>query len=79
MYSGKFKVGDRIKVSSHSSCRPCVTGVIIKVDMSNGYNYHVKFDSKLKGHMDWCPYYEMELEPLIKVGEQLEFAFMKGV
>ena len=68
-----FKIGDKVKLrpgyikSFHQG-----TKVGRVISFSNSY-IRVKY-----GAFDECPYLPREIEREVRVGEQLEFSFMKG-
>lgn len=77
----KFRIGQKVRIlqPSEEHCsrygKPMnigVVGKIIKWDPKDEWAYTIKFNSG-----EELPYFELELESIFKVGEQLLFDFMK--
>lgn len=75
MIKHNFKVGDKVKLKSNYvdifRLQGTKVGEIIEFD---GKYIRVKFKGRLWGF----PYISHEIEHAVGVGEQLQFAFMKG-
>lgn len=78
-----MKVGDKVKIKlgapfwRNSENYSTIIIALYKDVKTEKYDYLVDFQP-LSGFSPVykCPYYERELEPLIKIGQQLEFSFM---
>lgn len=74
----KFRVGQKVKIIGYPWIGVC--GKIVEIKPLYSYPYRVSFKNRPIGCYDEsCPYSEeeLELELVIKIGEQLEFAFME--
>lgn len=78
--TSKFKVGDKVRiVNFHDEEVIGKTGIIIGVeDAWSEYNYYMKWDTIPFPYNETIPLYKNEIEPAVKVGEQLLFDFMIG-
>ncbi len=81
----KYKIGQRVLIlepsEGHSNQHGCPLnigdkGIITRYNGTQLYPYRVDFKSK-GGVIYSHDYFDCELEPLVEVGEQLVFEFMK--
>lgn len=70
-----FKVGQKVKITGHPWRG--YYGKVIRVCIEDPYPYKVLIKNLPKGVLvSTTPYDEGEMEFAIKIGEQMEFAFM---
>lgn len=70
-----FKIGDRVKLKGGSYCGISGNDIGIVKD-SKGYYIEVLWTGYLKERLGYYPHKVSEIEPAVKVGEQLLFSFM---
>ena len=73
MVKHNFKVGDKVRLKDPKVFPHLGTKILTVIDFSNKFA-NVRHKGMIKGA--YFPLYPCEIEHIIKVGEQLLFAFM---